>query len=88
MSDAKHTPLPWFYAQLHDGWVVCEPDGFVAARQLTESNAKKIVRAVNAHYDLLAVAKEAHLQITTGLSTGELILRQLADAIAKAEATT
>lgn len=55
----KHTPLPWFYEQVHkEGYFkITRDDGedtHKVASGLSQSDAAFIVRACNSHYDLIA----------------------------------
>ena len=106
-NEVRHTPGPW-KAVLVEGHrlggrngaarydvLAMNPPDFVADR-LTEANARLIVRAVNAHADLLAAAKCA-LAALEGLTSGTdatedgdetpvgATMRELRAAIAKAE---
>ncbi len=93
--DAKHTPTPWRLGGCSGRMVRPDcfygGDGFIADVDTTP-NADFIVRAVNAHDEMLAALKkaqtfiEAHSGPTSPLENwGPDVRKTINDAIAKAE---
>ena len=71
MSDNAHTPTPWAsngnrvenrdeHGIVNDGWIICDCDGPDA-----EVNAEFIVRACNAHADLVEALGTATAMLRT-----------------------
>lgn len=97
MSDATHTPLPWAVSSLPSAWATeiarGDPRGPIilfpsAAASLSvgerQANAAFVVRACNAHYDLLAACKA---MVRTGKAPADIDAAYdlMRAAIAKAE---
>ena len=92
---AQRTPGPWLTREAfasHPTWHVLGPTGGCVASLARESNAAFIVRACNAHDDLLAALDViAHAAEVGGISAGErkglaMAAKIALAAIAKAEA--
>lgn len=90
----RHTPGPWYHSKLGnnaDQWAIIDNTGrTIGLSYHGEANAEFIVRACNAHDDLLAVARDAltHSQLLGSgqqplLSNSEMC-ELLGTAIAKA----
>ena len=98
MSDAKHTPTPWFHCGAEIG-MATETSGYGVATATdtnfaqAEANAEFIVRAVNAHDAMLEALKiiwgelgRTHLEKRKLTVDGNFALMSwAANAIAKAE---
>lgn len=93
-TETKHTPTPWMVGKNGGDIVYRRPNepmnvgGFVVGETEQDlADAAFIVRAVNAHDDLLGTAIEMrnHLLEISGTNTMGPIWKRLAEAIAKAE---
>jgi hypothetical protein len=105
--ETKHAPPPWkfhlgrganprFHIQTEGGYQIASTPALDSLskeeNEGRENDAAFIVRAVNAHEELLASAKNA-LNVLAGVATGQLVgihpdsnaIRELRLAIAKAE---
>jgi hypothetical protein len=98
---SEHTPLPWTWGKFDDEIHIVPLRGEVIAKVCfrnstvgklpAEANARFIVRAVNAHDDLLAACRQAEIllqKIVLDADTPEEVFKcgsALVAAIAKAE---
>jgi len=87
----KHAPTPWMFDTGDDGAVLYNDDGTIANIPIDllayKANAAFIVKACNAHEELLEAAKQADALILSRISSPEVgnVLDALNKAIAKAE---
>lgn len=98
-SEAQHTPLPWYKSRQNDprdqGLVISEATGAnVAVTYYGQADAEFIIRACNAHDELLAACKRLASRLQSHLASvescdvpasDELALDEAQTAIAKAE---
>jgi hypothetical protein len=91
LNKSEHTPTPWHIEQARDGhFMIHETEGKSGVHEISlahvkeERNAAFIVRAVNAHEELLATLRTAKgLMNVQGMDLGFIN-----EAIAKAEGQT
>jgi hypothetical protein len=67
MSESKHTPLPWRQGQVGVAIEIEGARGETVGVTLEAVDAALIVRAVNAHADLLAAAEAVLASLRAGL---------------------
>lgn len=91
---SEHTPTPWCAVKYESGWALIGPtsDDKIARVEKTNghANAAFIVRAVNAHEELLAALKETLSELRWTSKNGQFpgmdgTIKIAKQAIAKAE---
>jgi hypothetical protein len=81
MKTQAHAPMPWRV----DGMDIVNKDGWIAsvAQDGGDANAAFIVRAVNAHLDMLHLLKRIYIDMENRITTQMRI--EIKQAIARAE---